>query len=195
MTDILWPIIETKYDSYGGSILKEIDEVISNIDHREVERLIEEISAAEKVFIIGVGRVFLSLQCFGKRLAHLGVNVEIVGSTTEKAITDKDLLLVASGSGESVVPLEIAKKAKRLSAKIGLITSARSSTIKGMADFSVHLRCPTKNDPNYGVKSIQPMSTLFDQTLHIFGDVIAMIIQNKMALKKEELWKYHANLE
>ena len=52
-----------------------------------------------------------------------------------------------------------------------------------------------KNDPNYGVKSEQPMSTLFDQALHIFGDVVSMIIQSEKGLTKEELWNYHANLE
>lgn len=197
MTDNIFPILEdiTKYNSYGATILKEIDEVIKRVDFREAEKLVDEILAAEKIFMIGVGRVFLSLQCFGKRLAHLGIEVEVVGSTTEKAITNKDLLLVASGSGESIVPIEIAKKAQKLSAKIGLITSARSSTLKSMATFSVHLPCPTKNDPSFGVRSVQPMSTLFDQTLHIFGDTVAIMIQNRKNIPKEELWKYHANLE
>ena len=53
-----------------------------------------------------------SLQCFGKRLSHLGFKIELVGSLTEKPATKKDLLIVASGSGESIVPLQITKKAK-----------------------------------------------------------------------------------
>lgn len=197
MTDNLWPMLEdvTKYNTYGNRILDEISQVIAKVNYVEVEQLAKELMSAEKVFIIGVGRVFLSLQCMGKRLSHLGISVEVVGSTTERAITDKDLLLVASGSGESIVPLEIARKAKKIGARIGLITSARSSTLKSLSDFSVHLPCPTKNDPSYGVKSVQPMSTLFDQALHVFGDVIAMMIQKEKDIAKEDLWKYHANLE
>src|SRR3989338_3011896 len=118
---------ESEYQSFGSSIAEEISDVLSKVDESEVKQFVDELLAAEKVFIIAVGRVFLSLQGFGKRLAHLGISVEVVGSITEKAITDRDLLLVASGSGESIVPLEITKKSKRFGARIGLITSARSS--------------------------------------------------------------------
>ena len=43
--------------------------------------------------------------------------------------------------------------------------------------------------------SIQPMSTLFDQALHIYGDIVSVQIIEKLRLKKSNLWKYHANLE
>lgn len=188
-------ISEPDFHSFRNAINQEIGEVLGHVDGKEVERLVDEILGAEKVFFIAVGRVFLSLQCFAKRLAHLGIESHVVGSVNEKAITDKDLLVAASGSGESIMPVEIAKKARKFNARIGLITSARESTLKNIADFAVHLPSPTKNDPDYGVKSVQPMSTLFDQALHIFGDVVAMIIQNKQGLAKEELWMYHANLE
>ena len=188
-------ISESDFHSLRNAINQEIGEVLGRVDGKEVERLVDEILNAEKVFFVAVGRVFLSLQCFAKRLAHLGIESHVVGSVNEKAITDKDLLIAASGSGESIMPVEIAKKARKFNARIGLITSARESTLKNIADFAVHLPCPTKNDPDFGVKSIQPMSTLFDQALHVFGDVAAMIIQKKQGLSKEELWMYHANLE
>ena len=165
-----------EYDNLSGTVLNEVAAVISSVDIGEVEKLVDGILMSDKVFFIAVGRVFLSLQCMAKRLSHLGIDAHVVGSITEKAITENDLLLVASGSGESIVPAEIAKKAKKLGVKIGLITSARSSTIKSIADLAVHLPCPTKNDPNYGVRSMQPMSTLFDQSLHVFGDIVAMMI-------------------
>lgn len=176
-------------------ILGEMDGVLSQVDPVEVETLVTEIHNAEKVFVIAVGRVFLAMQCFCKRLAHLGVDANVVGAINEAAMTSKDLLLVASGSGESIVPLSIAQKAVKLGGKVGLITSARTSTIKSLANFAVHLPCPTKNDMNMGVSSIQPMSTLFDQCLHIFGDVVAMKMLKNKALTHEELWRFHANLE
>jgi len=42
----------------------------------------------------------LALQCLGKRLGHLDIEVCVVGSVTEKPITERDVLLIASGSGE-----------------------------------------------------------------------------------------------
>ena len=178
------------FHSFGGTVVDEIARVMAQVEHAEVERFIDELLSADKVFIIGVGRVFLALQAMGKRIP-----IEVVGFVTEKAITDKDVLLVASGSGESVVPMTIANVAKNYNARIGLITSSQQSTIKSMANFVVHLPCPTKTNGTSGVQSIQPMSTLFDQSLHIFGDIVALMIQHRKEMNKDELWKYHANLE
>ena len=176
-------------------IVAEVGAVLARVDSDEVERLANEILSAEKVFIFAVGRVFLALQCFGKRLGHLGIDCQVVGAVNEKPITSRDLLLVASGSGESKLPVQIARIARSKGARLGLITSARTSTLKTLSDFAVHLPCPTKNDPDYGVASIQSMSTLFDQALHIFGDEIAMTIQQRKGIKTEDLWHFHANLE
>ena len=155
------------------------------------------------LFLLNVN---LSLQCFGKRLSHLGFKVELVGALTEKPATKKDLLIVASGSGESIVPLHISKKAKRIGCKILHITSAKKSSIRKIADFVVELNAPTKKDEVRTLESlsdsasktkisIQPMSTLFDQALHIYGDIVSFQIIEKLKLKKINLWKYHANLE
>ncbi|MBI2589887.1 SIS domain-containing protein [Candidatus Berkelbacteria bacterium] len=187
--------MEHEYHSFTVSVLDEIYQVTKTVDTAEVDNFVEEILRAEKVFFIAVGRVFLSLQCMAKRLSHLGIDCHVVGSITEKAITSKDLLVVASGSGESKVPVIISQIAKKHNAKVGLITSAEQSTIKSMADLCVHLKCPTKTNMQEGVKSIQPMSTLFDQSLHVFGDILSLIIQNRKSVHGHELWKYHANLE
>ena len=54
---------------------------------------------------------------------------------------------------------------------------------------------PAEIDRLAGVESIQSMSTLFDQALHIFGDIVAVLIQERKGLKNKDLWKQHANLE
>ena len=181
-------------DAFPG-IVAEIKEVLDKVDSAEAEKLVSEIIKAEKVFIFAVGRVFLSLKALGKRLGHLQIDCQVVGSINEKPISKNDLLLVASGSGESKLPIQIARIGKSAGVAVGLITSARRSTLKDIADFCVHLPSPTKNDSSAGIKSSQSMSTLFDQALHIFGDAILMVIQERKGLKNEELWKYHANLE
>ncbi len=187
--------MEHEYSKFTVSVLDEIYSVTKMVDTNEVDALVEEILRAEKVFFIAVGRVFLSLQCMAKRLSHLGIDCHVVGSVAEKAITPRDLLIVASGSGESKVPVTISQIAKKHNAKLALITSSEQSTIKSLADMCVHLKCPTKTNMQEGVKSIQPMSTLFDQSLHVFGDIVSLMIQGRKSIPGEELWKYHANLE
>jgi len=136
------------YKDTSGRIVSEVEAVLKQVDPREVETLVRELIAAEKVFLFAVGRVFLSLQCLGKRLGHMGIDCQAVGAVNEKPIGSRDLMLIASGS-----------------------------------------------DANAGLSSIQPMSTLFDRCLHLFGDAVTLMIQDAKGLKKEELWRHHANLE
>ena len=76
-----------------------------------------------------------------------------------------------------------------------------------MADFYVEIKTPTKNDISKNLneslydraskiqKSVQPMSSLFDQALHIYGDIVSLEIIEKLKINKNKLWKHHANLE
>jgi ribulose-phosphate 3-epimerase len=176
-------------------IVAEIVEVLDQVNPREVEQLVDTLITARRVFIFAVGRVLMSLECLGKRLNHLGIDCQVVGAMDEKPIGAEDILLIASGSGESKLPAEIARIAKAKGARLALITSASESTIKSISDVVVHLPCPTKKEPSRGVKSIQLMSTLFDQGLHIFGDALAMQIQQCKQLSHDAVWQRHANLE
>ena len=190
-----------------NAVVSEIKKSLLSVSAKQTQCLVDQITIAQRVFLVAIGRVNLSLQCFGKRLAHLGIKVELVGSLTEKPATSKDLLIVASGSGESLIPVQIVKKAKSIGCKIFLITSAKKSTIKKMSDFCVEIKTPTKNDINKNLneslydraskmqKSVQPMSSLFDQVLHIYGDIVSLGIIEKLKINKNKLWKHHANLE
>ena len=194
------------YQKNTSIIIDEISNTLLNIPQSQTHNLINQIIKANRIFLLAIGRVNLALQCFGKRLSHLGFKVELVGSLTEKPATKKDLLIVASGSGESIVPLQIAKKANKIGCKILHITSAKKSSIRKLSNYVVELNAPHKG---YSIKkneslsdsasktktSIQPMSTLFDQALHIYGDIVSIQIIEKLRLKKINLWKYHANLE
>tara|TARA_B100000029_G_scaffold496158_1_gene562095 strand:- start:4253 stop:4849 length:597 start_codon:yes stop_codon:yes gene_type:complete len=188
-------------------VISEIEQSLLNVSPKQTQLLIDQIVSAQRVFLVAIGRVQLSLQCFGKRLAHLGIKVELVGSLTEKPATKKDLLIVASGSGESLIPIQITKKAKSIGCKIFLITSAKNSTIRKLSNFYVELKAPSKKDfgANFNKslfdsssktpKSVQPMSSLFDQALHIYGDIVSLGIIEKLKISKKKLWKHHANLE
>ena len=101
-----------KYQKNANIIIDEISNILLNIPQSQTYNLINQIIKANRIFLIAIGRVNLALQCFGKRLSHLGCKVELVGSLTEKPASKKDLLIVASGSGESIIPLYISKKAK-----------------------------------------------------------------------------------
>ena len=185
----------SNFNNVSNEIINELGRTLSKIDNKEVEELVNQIQKAEKVFFVGVGRVLLSLEAIAKRLAHLGINTVVVGQITEPAITDKDLLIVGSGSGETIFPLYIAKKAKKFNAKVIHIGANPNSSIKEFRDYFIKIPVSTKLNLENEVSSIQPMTSLFEQSLLLLGDTIALMIIREKNINMTNLWKYHANLE
>ena len=187
---------EGRYRETYRLVLKEIGDALEAADIQAVEMLIEDISSAENVFFTGVGRVMMSLEAFAKRLSHLGIHTHCVGSITEPAITDKDILIVGSGSGESIIPVAIAKKAKEIGVKKVIhIGSNPKGSISVYADYMVRIPVQTRLYLPDEVPSEQIMTSLFEQTLLILGDTISMMIVDDRKLDLKELWQFHANLE
>ena len=176
-------------------IVKEIQTALGAMDDKQVETFVDAVLSAEKVFLVGVGRVMLSLQAMTKRLNHLGVRSYCVGDIGEPAITERDLLIVGSGSGESVIPVAIAKVAKKHNAKIAHIGSNPNSSLAPITDVFVRIPVKTKLGLEGEIQSNQPMSSLFEQSLYIFADAVAWLISERKHLDDKELWRYHANLE
>ncbi|MBO1305632.1 SIS domain-containing protein [Enterococcus sp. 669A] len=176
-------------------MVKEIESTLAGIDEAQVDQLIAAIQQAEKVFFVGVGRVLLSLEAIAKRLAHIGIQTVVVGQITEPAITDKDLLIVGSGSGESAFPLAIARKAKTFDAKVAHIGSNPNSSMKEYADIFVRIPVQTKLNLDGEIPSVQPMTSLFEQSLLLLGDAIALTLIEEKNIDMHGLWRYHANLE
>ena len=183
------------YQESVDIILRECSLALSKVDPQAVDELIEAILAAQQIFFVGVGRVLLSLQGMAKRLAHLDLKTCYVGQITEPAITDQDLLIVGSGSGESLVPVAIAKKARTLGAKIAHIGSNPESSLAPITDVFVRIPVRTKLGKNDEIDSQQPMTSLFEQCLLLFGDALAGMIIERRQLDVKSLWRCHANLE
>ena len=184
------------YRADTAAVLDELNRTLNSIDPASLERLADEILAADQVFFVGVGRVLLSLQSVCKRLAHLGIKAHYVGEITEPAITKNDLLIVGSGSGASLFPLGIAKKARSAAdCRIVHIGSNPNSEMKDIADFMVRIPVRTKFYLDDELDSCQPMTSLFEQSLLLVGDILAKMIIEHRKLDMKGLWQYHANLE
>ena len=184
------------YRADTAAVLEELSRTLNSIDPASLERLADEILAADQVFFVGVGRVLLSLQSVCKRLAHLGIKAHYVGEITEPAITKNDLLIVGSGSGASLFPLGIAKKARSAAdCRIVHIGSNPNSEMKEIADFMVRIPVRTKFYLDDEIDSCQPMTSLFEQSLLLVGDILAKMIIEHRKLDMKGLWQYHANLE
>lgn len=186
---------EITYSETVALVLSELKTSLDAIDPESVEKLIAAVEAADQVFFVGVGRVMLSLQAIAKRWAHLGIRTHLVGEITEPAITKNDLLIVGSGSGTTLFPAAIAQKAHQLGAKVVHIGSNPNSPLREIAEFMVRIPVRTKYYLEDEIDSEQPMTSLFEQTLLLLGDVIAKMMIDRRKLDMKALWQYHANLE
>lgn len=176
-------------------VLAELRTSLDSIDSAQVEQLMEAVLSARKVFFVGVGRVLLSLQAIAKRWSHLGIDTHFVGEITEPAITGEDLLIVGSGSGTTLFPAGIAQKAHKVGAKVVHIGSNPNSGLKDIAAFMVRIPVRTKYYLEDEIDSDQPMTSLFEQTLLLLGDIVAKMMIERKELDMKALWQYHANLE
>lgn len=183
------------YSEAAKKITEELSTTLNQVDENEIYSLLEEIKKADKVFFVGVGRVLLSLKAIAKRLAHLGVKTYFVGQITEPAITEKDLLIVGSGSGETAFPLTIAEKAKQHHATVAHIGTNPESSMRAYTDCFVKIPVSSKLSLPGEIKSEQPMTSLFEQSLLLLGDTLALMIIKEQNIDMKELWQHHANLE
>jgi 6-phospho-3-hexuloisomerase len=176
-------------------VLTEINSVLDKVEDFQVEQMIYEIVNSNKIVVCGAGRVGMAIRGFGMRLGHLGFTAFTLGDSTVPSIAQSDLLIVASGSGETQTIFDLVSIAKKNNAKIVAVTGNPESRIGQLADLIVKLEAPSKTKQVDGFVSIQPMTTLNEQCLGIFFDIVVLKIMNKIGENHDSMWNRHSNLE
>ncbi len=177
------------------TILSELKTVFSKIDQSQAEALMDAILSAKNIVVCGAGRVGMMTSCFGMRLAHLGLRTFTWGDSNVPALGKEDLLLVSSGSGETQSIYNLVQLAKNDGVRIALVTGNPDSRMGRLADVLVQIHAPSKTKPMEGFTSIQPMTTLNEQSLLIFFDALALLLMQRMNETHETMWARHSKLE
>ncbi len=178
-------------------ILEEIDTSLSEVNEKEVDELISEILVAEKIFVIGAGRMGIMLKAFCMRLNHLGLSSHMVGSLICPPISSKDLLIIASSSGKTTSILAMTEKAVKYNSRIFTITAEPESPISSLSSKILYLKGPSSlynSHANLDFSS-QPMKALFEQSLLVLLDSVLLMLIEKTRQTIEEISSRHANLE
>jgi 6-phospho-3-hexuloisomerase len=178
-----------------SQILSEVSTVLETVDNKDIENFTDYILNSNKIVVYGAGRVGYAVKGFGMRLGHLGLNAFTLGDSTVPNIGDGDLMIVASGSGETQTVYDIAALSKKNKAKLVLITGRPESRIGQISDLIVSMKAPSKVSAIDGFKSIQPMTTLNEQCLQILFDSIVLVLMEKMNQTHDDMWARHSNLE
>jgi 6-phospho-3-hexuloisomerase len=181
---------------YAREVIGELDRTLAAISPQDAEHLVDQIIRAKRIFLAGAGRSGLAVRAFAMRLMHMGFGAHVVGETVTPGIKADDLLVIGSGSGATASLVAMAEKAKKIGASVALVTIFPGSPIGQLADAVVRIPAPTpKADGEEQFASVQPMGSLFEQSLLIFFDIIVMRLMEKTGLDSGTMFERHANLE
>ena len=86
---------------YRQQMLDELSRTLNDLDDREIEQAVKEITTAKRIFFAGAGRAGLMMKGFAMRLMHMGFECHVAGDATTPSIQKNDLLIVASGKAET----------------------------------------------------------------------------------------------
>jgi 6-phospho-3-hexuloisomerase len=182
------------YSSSQALLLNELERTLAAVSEAEIAVAQEMILAARRVFVTGAGRSGLALKMAAMRLMHLGLVVHVAGEVTAPAISQGDLLLVASGSGTTAGAVHAAEVARKVQATVLALTAAPASKLGQLAQGLIVIPAATKQDHG-GVRSEQYAGALFEQSVLLVMDAIFQVLWRERGESAEELWKRHANLE
>ncbi len=160
----------------------------------DLERLVQAIADADRVFVLGLGRSGLALRMTAMRLMHLGLTVHVVGETTAPAIGSADVLLTASGSGTTDGVVRLARRAAESGATVLTITADPASPLAEASSVVVPVSAAGKLDRS-ATRSQQYAGSLFEQTVVLIGDAVFHALWKASGQTADRLWPRHANLE
>ncbi|MEH7884726.1 6-phospho-3-hexuloisomerase [Bacillus sp. JJ1609] len=180
---------------YLAKILKELIRTTDLISDEEAEKLVNGILEAKKVFVAGAGRSGFMAKSFAMRMRHMGIDAYVPGETVTPNFEKDDILIIASGSGETKSLVSMSEKAKSIGGTIAAVTIFPESTIGKIADIKIKLPGSPKDQSEGDYKTIQPMGSLFEQTLLLFFDAVILRFMEKKGLDTNKMYGRHANLE
>lgn len=181
--------------NYIEDILKQLIKSSKEINEQELKKVVEEVDEANHIFLAGAGRSGLAIKGFANRLMHLGYDVSVVGEISSPHSKVGDLLIICSSSGETKSLVELARKAKKASVKLLLVTTNKKATISKLADVVLTLPGKSKLDGDMENNFIQPMGSDFEQLAFITFDSLVLNLMDKNSETSEEMLKRHADFE
>jgi 6-phospho-3-hexuloisomerase len=188
---------EDYMDSVIEKILAEVSDCARQVSTESLIQSEGLLDSASRIFVAGAGRSGLCMKAFGMRLMHIGKTVHVVGETTTPSIAAADLLILGSGSGRTTSLLAMAEQAKRRGAQVLLFTTDAESPLAKLSNLRVVIPAPSfrVTDEAHDSKSIQPLGTLFEQSMLIVCDSLILKLMQRTGVDAAQMFERHANLE
>lgn len=186
-------------------ILQGINSIIHGADDDQIDQMVEIILASKhkKILVIGSGRSGFVGRAFALRLMQIGFNAYVSGETITPALSEGDLIVAISGSGNTTTVVAQVEVAKEIGAGIIAITSHTDSLIGNLADFIVEIKGRTKDEVEIdyvrrqitGEYNRAPMGTMFELSALVLLDSSIAELMERSGQSEIDLKRRHANTE
>src|SRR6266404_9115192 len=183
----LAPAAAAGFPAAADLILSELRGAVASVDPAALEDAIALLLGADRILAAGAGRSRLALAMGAMRLMHLGLAVHIAGEVTAPPIGAGDVLLAASGSGETQGIVHAAEVAKRTGATVIALTAAPESRLAKLATVLLWLKAAGKLDRS-GMASRQYGGSLFEQAVLLTLDAICHALWQASGVEASALW-------
>jgi len=171
---------------------KKIKDILNHLPVDDIEKVKDLFFDSNRIFVYGAGRSGLVAKAFAIRLVHLGFQTFVIGETITGPVQKDDLVIIVSGSGETIPAVMTAEIAQDLGAKVVSITGKKRSEIAKYADITLYISASC-NDVER--KKYAPLGTLFEASVWILLDgIIADLLDSKNE-SEENMRCRHATLE
>lgn len=174
-------------------IADHVEEVLEQVDPKQVEAFAEEVRQARHVILFGMGRSGLVAKTFTIRLAHLGLDAYVVGETTTPPIDQRDLVVLVSGTGETYSVVLTGQIARDLEAPVACITADPGSRLARLSDMVIELNTDLEDDDERA--RLAPLGTLFEDTALLFFDGVIAHLMDVMGETENDMRGRHSKLE
>ncbi len=175
-------------------ILSELRGAVASVDPTALREAAGLLLGADRVFAAGAGRSRLALGMGAMRLMHFGLAVHMVGDVTTPAIGPGDVLLAASGSGETRGLVHAAEAAAHAGAAVIALTATPGARLASLARVVLSVDAAAKFDRS-GVASKQYGASLFEQAVVLTLDALFHALWQASGIDAATLWARHANIE
>ena len=173
-------------------IQRKIDDILSRVSLRDIDKVKNLFFSSNHIFVYGAGRSGLVAKAFAIRLVHLGFQTFVIGDTITVPVQKGDLVVIISGSGETIPAVMTAEIANDLGASVISITGKKKSEIAKYADVTLFISANCKDSER---KRYAPLGTLFEASVWILLDGIVADLLYSKEETEETMRMRHATLE
>jgi 6-phospho 3-hexuloisomerase len=172
-------------------IQKKLSGILKNVPSETISKACSLFFEANRVFVYGAGRSGLVAKAFAIRLVHLGFQTFVIGETIGAPVKKGDLVVIVSGSGETIPAVMTAEIAHNIGATVLIVTGSCKSRITRYATVTMCL----EPDRDEAQKNLAPLGTLFEASAWILLDGLVSELMHRKGETERSMQLRHATLE